>query len=102
MILWLRSMNPGTLGLECVNPSHAAYLPLYYVLLPPCGDQGWHWNLILQCQNNDPPRQPTHELDEPEEITDQLIDDDVDLDTTIKAIESHKMGHLIMRNFHAY
>ena len=94
MILWLHSANPGTLGLERVDPSHAAYLPLHYVLLFPCGDQGWHWNLILQHQNNNLLRQPAYELNEPEEIIDQLIDNDVDLDTTVEAVESHKIGCL--------
>jgi hypothetical protein len=56
----------------------------------------------LQRQNDDLPRQPAHELDEPEEITDQLIEDDVDPDTTVKVIESHKTGRLTMWNFHAY
>jgi hypothetical protein len=96
MILWLCSANLGTLGLECVNPSHVAYLPLYYVLLFPYGDQGWHWNLILQHQNDDLLRQPAYELDKLEEIIDQLIKDDVDPDTTVEVIESHKMGYLIM------
>jgi hypothetical protein len=104
MILQLCNANPGTLGLERVDPSHAAYLPLHYVLLFPYGDQGWHWNLILQHQNDnlDLPRQPTRELDEPEEITDQLIEDNVNPDTTIEVVESHKMGHLTMQNFYAY
>jgi hypothetical protein len=56
----------------------------------------------LQCQNDDLPRQPARELDKLEEITDQLIEDNVDPDTTVKVIESHKMGYLIMQNFHAY
>jgi hypothetical protein len=42
MILQLCSANPGTLGLECVDPSHAAYLPLHYMLLFLYSDQGWH------------------------------------------------------------
>ena len=37
MSLTLRSANPGQLGLRRVDPSHAAYLPLQYVLLFPLG-----------------------------------------------------------------
>jgi hypothetical protein len=51
------------------------------------------------CQNNLPMK---CELEEPEEITDQLTKDDVNPDTTIEVIESHKIGSLIMQNFHTY
>ena len=28
-----------------INLTHAAYMPLHYVLLFPRGDTGWHWGL---------------------------------------------------------
>ena len=30
-----------------INPNHASYMPLHYVLLFPQGDLGWHWRLEL-------------------------------------------------------
>ena len=30
-----------------INPNHASYMPLHYVLLFPQGDLGWHWGLEL-------------------------------------------------------
>jgi hypothetical protein len=32
--------------------THAAYMPLHYVLLFPYGDHGWHWSLQLLDRNN--------------------------------------------------
>ena len=34
-----------------ISPTHAAYMPLHYVLLFPYGDLGWHWGLRLLDQN---------------------------------------------------
>ena len=34
-----------------INPTHAAYMPLHYVLLFPRGDTGWHWGLQLRDSN---------------------------------------------------
>jgi len=30
-----------------IDPNHASYLPLHYVLLFPYGEPGWHWGRIL-------------------------------------------------------
>ena len=30
-----------------INPNHASYMALHYVLLFPHGDMGWHWGLEL-------------------------------------------------------
>lgn len=35
-----------------INPNHAAYMPLHYVLLFPNGDTGWHWSLQLRDRLN--------------------------------------------------
>ena len=35
-----------------INHSNAAYFPLYYVLLFPQGNVGWHWSLRLRNNNN--------------------------------------------------
>ena len=34
-----------------INSTHAAYMPLHYVLLFPRGDTGWHWGLQLRNSN---------------------------------------------------
>ena len=34
-----------------INSTHAAYMPLHYVLLFPRGDTGWHWGLQLRDSN---------------------------------------------------
>jgi len=42
-----------------ITSSHAAYTPLYYVLLFPCREQGWNWSLRLQhsqARNGSPKR----------------------------------------------
>ena len=31
-----------------INPNHALYLPLHYVLFFPYGEPGWHWGMRLQ------------------------------------------------------
>jgi len=35
-----------------INPNHALYLPLHYVLLFPYGEHGWHWGRTLHNQPN--------------------------------------------------
>ena len=35
-------------GFSTINPNHAAYMALHYVLLFPYGELGWHWALQLQ------------------------------------------------------
>jgi len=37
-----------------INPNHALYLPLYYVLFFPSGEHGWHWGRRLKDQPDDP------------------------------------------------
>ena len=37
-------------GFSTINPNHALYLPLHYVLLFPYGEPGWHWGRQLQNQ----------------------------------------------------
>ena len=39
-------------GLQIINDLHPAYVPLYYVLLFPYGENGWHPALRLQSSNN--------------------------------------------------
>jgi len=34
-------------GFSMINPNHASYLPLHYVLLFPYGEPGWHWARTL-------------------------------------------------------
>ena len=98
MVLTLRSGQAGNSYLQRVDPSHAAYLPLQYVLLFPHGDEGWHWNLYLQSRSGavNAQREPL------QDNFDQLVDDGIDPDVAAEAMESHKTGRLTMRNFHAY
>ncbi|KAH0614326.1 uncharacterized protein H6S33_006212 [Morchella sextelata] len=35
-----------------IDPNHAAYMPLHYVLLFPNGERGWHWGLRLRDELN--------------------------------------------------
>ena len=35
-------------GFSTINPNHAAYMALHYVLLFPYGEHDWHWALQLQ------------------------------------------------------
>ncbi|KAH8144449.1 uncharacterized protein LAJ45_11579 [Morchella importuna] len=35
-----------------IDPNHAAYMPLHYVLLFPNGENGWHWGLRLRDELN--------------------------------------------------
>ena len=45
IVLAERSMPNEPLRYCCISLAHAAYMPLYYVLLFPRGDTGWHWGL---------------------------------------------------------
>ena len=54
-IVLARRVNGNDLGrdLTLINPNHALYLPLHYVLLLPYGEHGWHWGRTLEeAQNN--------------------------------------------------
>ncbi|RPB00480.1 hypothetical protein L873DRAFT_769286 [Choiromyces venosus 120613-1] len=39
-------------GFSFINPNHASYLPLHYVLLFPHGEPGWHWGRTLNAAGN--------------------------------------------------
>ena len=43
-----------------INPNHALYLPLHYVLLFPYGEPGWHWGLRLQGPEDKELKQRTY------------------------------------------
>jgi len=49
----LEIRNPIRNGpkLSRISATHAAYMPLHYVLLFPYGDLGWHWGLDLRESN---------------------------------------------------
>lgn len=47
IVLARRSVE-GDAQFTSINPNHAAYMPLHYVLLFPHGDLGWHWALQLR------------------------------------------------------
>jgi len=53
-IVLARRVNGEDLGrdLTLINPNHALYLPLHYVLLFPYGEHGWHWGRTLQDAQN--------------------------------------------------
>jgi hypothetical protein len=99
-LLTLRNDQAGNSGLQLVDPSHAAYLPLQYVLLFPHSDEGWHWNLCLQCYLGAATANAQWEA--VQDSFDQLVDNGVNPDLAAEIIESHKTGRLIMRNLHAY
>ena len=40
-------------GFSIINPNHASYLPLHYVLFFPRGELGWHWGRTLNSDGND-------------------------------------------------
>ena len=46
IVLAKRTVN-GHDNFSIINPNHASYMPLHYVLLFPQGDFGWHWGLEL-------------------------------------------------------
>jgi hypothetical protein len=121
MHLQLRSPEPGRFSLKRVDPSHAAYLPLQYVLLFPCGDPGWHWGLRLRAPpgavtdngevvravdeaDNDVDGAEEPETDEPEleDVIDELAAD-VDGEPTFNPDdEGRDRNRLTMLDFHAY
>jgi len=39
-------------GLQIINDLHPAYVPLYYVLLFPYGENGWHPTLKLRSPDS--------------------------------------------------
>jgi len=47
IVLAVRNPQGGGSPLARIDPSHAAYMPLHYVLLFPCGDLGWHYQRRL-------------------------------------------------------
>lgn len=47
IVLAVRKPQEGQPTLARISPTHAAYMPLHYVLLFPCGDYGWHYGLRL-------------------------------------------------------
>ncbi|KAJ5865150.1 uncharacterized protein N7529_007066 [Penicillium soppii] len=53
MVLTLRAPGTNRSALRRVDPSHAAYLPLHYVLLFPHGDTGWCWGLRLTFRDQE-------------------------------------------------
>lgn len=49
----LAHRNPDANRLfSVIDPNHAAYMPLHYVLLFPSGERGWHWGLRLRDELN--------------------------------------------------
>ena len=47
-IVLAKRVNGEDVGaLTLINPNHALYLPLHYVLLFPNGELGWHWGRTL-------------------------------------------------------
>lgn len=48
IVLAVRNPRGRDHPLNRINPTHAAYMPLHYVLLFPCGDYGWHYDLRLR------------------------------------------------------
>ena len=51
LVLTVREAGCERPQMRTVNIIHAAYMPLYYVLLFPYGDPGWHYGLQLQDRN---------------------------------------------------
>ena len=47
LVLMVREAGREYPQLRTVNVIHVAYMPLYYVLLFPYGDPGWHYKLQL-------------------------------------------------------
>jgi len=45
IVLVERGMPNKPLWYCCISLAHAAYMPLYYILLFPCSDTGWYWGL---------------------------------------------------------
>ena len=57
IILATRLTEGAANNFTTINPTHAVYMPLHYVLMFPRGDLGWHWGPELQ--NLDGNRQKT-------------------------------------------
>ncbi|CUS15161.1 unnamed protein product, partial [Tuber aestivum] len=47
IVLAKRLANSGS-AFSTINPNHASYMALHYVLLFSQGDLGWHWSLEIQ------------------------------------------------------
>ena len=52
IVLVVREPGHNHAQLKRIDVTHAAYMPLHYVLLFPHGDRGWHWGLQL-CNRQD-------------------------------------------------
>ena len=50
LILAVREASQDRPQIRKVDVTHAAYMPLYYVLLFPHGDPGWHYALRLRSE----------------------------------------------------
>ena len=48
IVLAVRNPQGGDAPLTRIDPTHAAYMPLHYVLLFPSGDYGWHYDRRLR------------------------------------------------------
>ncbi|KAK4519555.1 uncharacterized protein ATC70_009791 [Mucor velutinosus] len=49
LVIYRNSSSTSSRGhFKRINETHAAYMPLHYVLLFPRGEYGWHWGLRLQ------------------------------------------------------
>ena len=51
LVLAVREAGQDRPRIRTVNVTHAAYMPLHYVLLFPYGDPGWHYSLQLEKAN---------------------------------------------------
>ena len=52
LVLTVREGGRDRPQIRTVNVTHAAYMPLHYVLLFPYGDPGWHYGLQLRNDNS--------------------------------------------------
>lgn len=59
IVLATRNTDTDGQSFSHIDPSHAAYMPLHYVLLFPQGDLGFHWALRL---HNDERRRKVERL----------------------------------------
>jgi hypothetical protein len=48
IVLAVRRPKEGASALYRISPTHAAYMPLHYVLLFPAGDYRWYYNIYLR------------------------------------------------------
>ncbi|KAJ5900216.1 uncharacterized protein N7473_004286 [Penicillium subrubescens] len=106
MVLTLRAPDTGRAALRRVDPSHAAYLPLHYVLLFPHGDTGWSWGLRLTFRDRDNAAQDEvddlgpddGEMDLPAVLHDMVdIDTDPDHDPATSSLNC-----ITARQYHAF